>query len=379
MLFRVQCTSNIAIGLLSLAMLYISTSWTSVFMSAWVMVRRVSRRRRCVGVLALTPCTPARKQALCWQQCGWLAHDFLHHQVFANRAINDAFGLFFGNFAQGFSVAWWKDKHNLHHAAPNEARASGLGAARAAPDKAGVTDSPARWLTQQLSHGHVAIDPDIDTLPMLAWSTDMLNVRRPCGSALGWSLTCSARPFLPFEQTLDASQRSLVRVQHWILFPILLFARLSWCVQSLLFPLRNVKDMGPAKAVAESVVLAVHYAWLLGASFTLLSPVKVRAVAGSAIAPASTDSLLNRSNRRSPSSPSPSSSAASCWGSCSSRATTAWRCTTTAATSCRLSWLPRAMCTATSSTTGAPLPPVLALCCGRVVTRVRGAAGSRAA
>ena len=26
---------------------------------------------------------------------------------------------------QGFSVAWWKDKHNLHHAAPNEARLDG--------------------------------------------------------------------------------------------------------------------------------------------------------------------------------------------------------------------------------------------------------------
>ena len=147
-------------------------------------------------------------------------------------------------------------------------------------------------------------------------------------------------------------------MQHWILLPILLFARLSWCVQSLLFPLRKVKDMGPAKAVAELVVLAVHYAWLLGASFTLLSPVKVRAVAGSAIAPASTDSLLNRSNRRSPSSPSPSSSAASCSGLYSSRVTTAWRCTTTTVISCRLSLPQHAMFTATCSTTGA-FPPTL--------------------
>ena len=125
-------------------------------------------------------CAPAPQrttQALCWQQCGWLAHDFLHHQVFTNRAMNDAFGLFFGNFCQGFSVAWWKDKHNLHHAAPNEARATGVGAARAASGNAGVTDSSALG-SPQLSHGHAAIDPDIDTLPMLAWSTDMLNVRR---------------------------------------------------------------------------------------------------------------------------------------------------------------------------------------------------------
>lgn len=65
-------------------------------------------------------------------------------------------------------------------------------------------------------------------------------------------------------------------MQHWILFPILLFARLSWCVQSILFPLRKLKDMGPAKAAAETAVLAAHYAWLLFTTFTLLSPVKVR-------------------------------------------------------------------------------------------------------
>jgi hypothetical protein len=131
--FCVQCTSNVAIALLSLAMLYISGSWTSVFMSAWVMVRFVAAAAKCpcVRFYSMQCATaPQPTQALCWQQCGWLAHDFLHHQVFTNRAINDAFGLFFGNFCQGFSVAWWKDKHNLHHAAPNEARAIGVGAAR---------------------------------------------------------------------------------------------------------------------------------------------------------------------------------------------------------------------------------------------------------
>ncbi len=57
--------------------------------------------------------------ALFWQQCGWLSHDFLHHQVFHNRVWGDAMGYFIGNVAQGFSVAWWKDKHNTHHAVPN--------------------------------------------------------------------------------------------------------------------------------------------------------------------------------------------------------------------------------------------------------------------
>jgi fatty acid desaturase len=51
-----------------------------------------------------------------WQQCGWLAHDFLHHAVVkSNRTINDCFGLLVGNIYLGFSVDWWKNKHNTHH------------------------------------------------------------------------------------------------------------------------------------------------------------------------------------------------------------------------------------------------------------------------
>lgn len=47
-----------------------------------------------------------------WQQSGWLAHDFLHHQVFADRMMNNIFGYILGNIFQGFSVDWWKNKHN---------------------------------------------------------------------------------------------------------------------------------------------------------------------------------------------------------------------------------------------------------------------------
>ena len=51
---------------------------------------------------------------LFFQQCGWLAHDFLHHQVYRNRQYGDYTGLFWGNLMQGFSVQWWKNKHNTH-------------------------------------------------------------------------------------------------------------------------------------------------------------------------------------------------------------------------------------------------------------------------
>lgn len=82
---------------------------------------------------------------------------------------------------QGFSPAWWKAKHNTHHAAPNE-----------------------------LDHDcKTPLDPDIDTLPLIAWSVEML------------------------ESLPNASHRMLVRAQHYFFFPILLFARLSWCQQSV--------------------------------------------------------------------------------------------------------------------------------------------------
>ena len=38
---------------------------------------------------------------LFWQQSGWLAHDFLHHQVFKNRFYGNLMGIFVGNVWQG--------------------------------------------------------------------------------------------------------------------------------------------------------------------------------------------------------------------------------------------------------------------------------------
>lgn len=43
---------------------------------------------------------------LFWQQCGWLAHDFGHHQCFEDRFWNDVIVVFLGDFCQGFSLSW---------------------------------------------------------------------------------------------------------------------------------------------------------------------------------------------------------------------------------------------------------------------------------
>jgi len=164
--------------------------------------------------------------ALFWQQCGWLAHDFLHHQVFENRSYGDLAGIIIGNLWQGFSVSWWKNKHNTHHSVPNLHESS--------PD----------------AHDG---DPDIDTMPVLAWSLKMA------------------------ESAKDSSWgRFFVRYQAILYFPILLVARISWLHQSYLYATggeegkknggwqtkQTVKKIIQYPTL-EKVGLMLHYIWVL--------------------------------------------------------------------------------------------------------------------
>lgn len=142
---------------------------------------------------------------LFWQQGGWLSHDFCHNQVFKYRPLNHAMGLFTGNVLQGFSVAWWKGKHNSHHAVPNEI------------------------------DGAIPVDPDIDTLPFIAWDENILK-----DSSL-WT-------------------RTLVRYQHKLFFPILFFARISWATQGVTTAI-NLKDA--SERLLETSLIALHYAWMM--------------------------------------------------------------------------------------------------------------------
>ncbi|KAA8494431.1 Acyl-lipid (9-3)-desaturase [Porphyridium purpureum] len=159
--------------------------------------------------------------ALFWQQCGWLAHDFLHHQVFKNRVFNNLVGLVVGNVYQGFSVSWWKMKHNHHHAAPN------------------VTSTAA------------GPDPDIDTVPVLLWSEKLIE---------GDSKEMEDLPMF------------LMKNQKIFYWPVLCVARISWLLQSLLFqraPVWNFVGGNSWRAV-EIVALLMHH----GAYFYLLSLLK---------------------------------------------------------------------------------------------------------
>lgn len=141
--------------------------------------------------------------ALFWQQCGWLSHDFLHHQVFENRVLGNAVGFIFGNLAQGFSVDWWKNKHNTHHAVPNV-------------------------------HGG---DPDIDTLPFLAWSEHALE---------------------GFNDPQVQATLPKFMIDHQLFFytPLLTFARFSWALQSALH-VKNGKNV--PNFAAEAIFLSLHW------------------------------------------------------------------------------------------------------------------------
>jgi fatty acid desaturase len=53
-------------------------------------------------------------------QMGFLGHDAGHRQIFASRRANYVLGILHGNLAIGLSYGWWVDKHNRHHANPNQ-------------------------------------------------------------------------------------------------------------------------------------------------------------------------------------------------------------------------------------------------------------------
>jgi fatty acid desaturase len=53
-------------------------------------------------------------------QVAFLGHDAGHKQIFRTRRASYVLGLLLGNLGVGLSFGWWQDKHNRHHAHPNE-------------------------------------------------------------------------------------------------------------------------------------------------------------------------------------------------------------------------------------------------------------------
>jgi fatty acid desaturase len=50
----------------------------------------------------------------------FLSHDAAHRQIFRSNRMNELTALVAGTLLGGVSLAWWNNKHNKHHAAPNQ-------------------------------------------------------------------------------------------------------------------------------------------------------------------------------------------------------------------------------------------------------------------
>lgn len=57
---------------------------------------------------------------LLFTQVGFLGHDGGHQQVWRTRRANDLLSVVSADLLLGLSFAWWVDKHNRHHAHPNQ-------------------------------------------------------------------------------------------------------------------------------------------------------------------------------------------------------------------------------------------------------------------
>ena len=98
---------------------------------------------------------------IAFTQVAFLGHDAGHKQIFRTRRASYVLGLLHANVAVGLSYGWWIDKHNRHHAHPNE----------------------------------IGSDPDIHS---------------------------GALVFIPGEKRQHRLSRLLTRAQAWLFFPMLL-------------------------------------------------------------------------------------------------------------------------------------------------------------
>lgn len=114
--------------------------------------------------------------ATMWQQFGWISHEINHHSVFKQRAAGHFMGWVSGNVMLGFSMWWWNDRHNSHHAVTN------------------IEDQ----------------DPDIETLPYLCFSRNDVDKCTP-------------------------QQLNYIQKQHYYFWFILPFLNIIWMLNSIVF------------------------------------------------------------------------------------------------------------------------------------------------
>jgi len=148
--------------------------------------------------------------AVVFTHVGFLGHDAGHSQIFRTRRANYLVGLVHGNLAIGLSYAWWVDKHNRHHAHPNQE----------------------------------GLDPDID-IGALAFSA------RQAGDKRGFV-------------------RFIARHQRYFFFPLLLLE----AVQLHLSSVQALANRKMRHRSWEGILLALHAIGYLTVVLLVLSPLK---------------------------------------------------------------------------------------------------------
>jgi len=88
---------------------------------------------------------------LVFTQLGFLGHDAGHHQVLRGGRGSQVIGLLVGNLAIGLGHGWWNDKHDAHHAHPNDLERDpdvGVGALVFDPSQSTSRQGVARFVTR---------------------------------------------------------------------------------------------------------------------------------------------------------------------------------------------------------------------------------------
>lgn len=145
--------------------------------------------------------------AFVFGQAGFIAHDTGHRQGFHTTKQNDFFGILHANLLIGMSYGWWLEKHNQHHAHPNQED----------------------------------MDPDI-AIPVIAFTEKAALEKR-------------------------GIPRFIVKYQSFFFFPLLLFEAYSLHVGSIRFFIQ--RKTWKYRRI-EMLLLALHFVWFFALIFLAL-------------------------------------------------------------------------------------------------------------
>ncbi|BCJ30337.1 acyl-CoA desaturase [Actinocatenispora sera] len=118
-------------------------STAALYVGAWLLFALVGDSWWQLGTAALL--------AVAFTQVGFVGHEVAHRQVVSSRRSAERIGLVAGNLLIGLGHGWWADKHNRHHAHPNQVGADpdvAAGVVRWTEEQAEDTSGVQRFVTR---------------------------------------------------------------------------------------------------------------------------------------------------------------------------------------------------------------------------------------